>query len=153
LAQSARDKQLNQARWLLIVVGLLTMALNGYLAATARTQLEQEVRKQGIVIGRAEEFDHAVRLVTMIGIVAALLGALFVVFGLIIKLYPVPVTVLSLVLYVGATLVFAAINPQTLVAWLIFKIIIVVVLISAIKAAIAYEKERAAEQEPEPGYD
>src|SRR5262249_4613518 len=74
---------------------------------------------------------------------AALLGAIFVVLGLAVKSYPVPITITSLVLYLGATAIFALINPMTLAAGAIIKIIIIVALAKSIQTAIAYQNEEA----------
>jgi hypothetical protein len=49
------------------------------------------------------------------------------------------------VIYVGAALIFAVLDPKSLAQGLIIKIFIVVALASSIKAAIAYEKERTLE--------
>jgi hypothetical protein len=155
LAQKARGKQLNQARAILIVIGVLTVAVNAVLMATLRDSIRSEIRKEvakagpGAVINQAQLQqieDQAHRFGMLTGCVAVALGILFIIFGLLVKMFPVPITILSLVLYVVATLGFAALNPQSLVAGIIFKIIVVVALAKAIQAAVAYEKEAA---EPE----
>ena len=69
----------------------------------------------------------------------AFLGLLFVVFGLIIKKFPVPITIISLVLYVLATAAFALLSPMTLAQGIIMKVIIIFALVRAIKAAYAYQ--------------
>jgi hypothetical protein len=146
LAQAARRKQLNQARWLLIIVGALILGVNAFVAATARSQLEAEVRKAGLQILPGPEFDAAVRLVVVLSVVLCVLGVVFILFGIIVKMYPVPITIISLVLYVGAALVLAVFDPESILRGLIIKILIVVALASSIRAAIAYEKERGAEE-------
>ena len=80
-------------------------------------------------------------IVRLILAIPLALGALFIVLGLMVKSYPVPITILSLVLYVAATLAFAALDPQTIVQGFIFKIIIVVALVKAIQAALAYQRD------------
>jgi hypothetical protein len=155
LAQAARQKQLNQARWLLIIIGILTLGANAFFAATARQQVDAEIQKeqrkaaaQGMqFIVDQSKVDMVVRMVIIINVVMCLVGALFIVFGIIVKMYPVPITIASLVIYVLAALVFAVLEPESLLRGIIIKIIIVVALISSIKAAIAYERERALEPE------
>ena len=66
------------------------------------------------------------------------LGLLFVIFGLIVKQFPVPITITSLVLYILATAAFGLLEPATLLQGFIIKIIIIFALIRSIKAARAY---------------
>jgi hypothetical protein len=143
LAQSARLKQLNTARWILIVIGILTMLVNGYLLTTARQQMMDEIRKQNMVIVNQDEFEQSLMLVRLIFVIPAVLGAVFVVLGLMIKAYPVPITITSLVLYVVANLAFALLNPLALLQGLLIKIIIVVALAKAVQAALAYQRAQA----------
>ena len=152
LAQSARGKQIRQARSILIIIGVLIIILNAFMLTTLRSQVKNEIEKQirqlpaGSVVDPAktkEVEDQAVKIGTAVSGVVIFLGVLFVVFGLIVNLYPVPVTVTSLVLYLGATAVFGFLDPTTFVQGIIFKIIIVMCLIKAVQAAIAAKKEEA----------
>jgi hypothetical protein len=77
--------------------------------------------------------------------VAVILGVIFVVCGIIIKAFPVPVTIISLVLYVLAAVGFGILHPPSLAAGLIIKVIIVIALAKAIQSAVAYEKEAQLE--------
>ena len=47
LAQSARGNELNQARGILIVIGVLTIAVNGWLLYNLPNEIEEAVRSQG----------------------------------------------------------------------------------------------------------
>jgi hypothetical protein len=150
LAQKARGKQLNQARWILIVIGALTVIVNGALMATLRDSIRNEIKKEiakagpGAVVdqGRVRQIEEqAYRVGMLAGGVAVVLGVIFIVCGIIIKMFPVPVTIISLVLYVLAALGFAALDPKTPGAGLIVKIIVVVALVKAIQAALVYERE------------
>ncbi len=163
LAQSARSKKLNQARGILIVIGVLTIILNVVFIAMGRHMVQEhikkELQKQGLqahlvnpVLLKAEE-DRLLRLNMALWIVAAVLGAIFVLLGLIIKMFPVPATVIALVLYVGANAVFMALDPTTIAQGIIFKIIITVALVQAIVTAVAYQKEMAAVRDLEPEYE
>ncbi len=62
-----------------------------------------------------------------------------------IKQYPVPISITSLVLYLGATVVMGVLNWQTLLQGIIIKVIVIVVLVKAVQAAIAYQKALDAE--------
>lgn len=140
LAQSARGNELKQAQRILIVIGALTLAVNGFSLYNLPNEIRQAIQQNQIPPANVEPFRQAV---TIIGYLiygsAALLGVLFVVFGLIIKRYPVAITITSLVLYILATVVFGILAPGTLAAGLIMKIIIIVFLFRAIKAARAYQ--------------
>ncbi len=95
LAQSARGKQLKQARNILLVIGVLTILVNAFLLANVRNEATQavgeEVKKvtnQGMRPDPAEVQrleDHVVRVGAVIYGAVIFLGILFVVFGLTIK--------------------------------------------------------------------
>lgn len=150
LAQSARAKQLKTARIILIVVGLLTIGWNAVFLANTHKEVEGVVQEQlktlhakGMIEDTASvaEFRHRVTLFCHIVYGATiLLGVVFVVLGLMVYAYPVPVTVLALVLYIGAAAIFGFLSPMTLAQGLIFKIIIIVALVKSIQAAVAYQK-------------
>jgi hypothetical protein len=155
LAQSARSKQLNTARGLLIFIGVATILFNVIQLMIVKDQIkkgiDQEISARLLPGQQVNEVER--QKIENAAIVFAyilcgsliFLGLLFVVFGLIVKLFPVPVTVISLVLYLGAIAVFAVLNPPSLGAGIIIKIFIVIALVKAIQSAIAYQKaERSA---------
>ena len=72
------------------------------------------------------------------------LGVLYIVMGMFVKQYPVPLTIAALVLYIGSAAVFAILDPATLASGIIVKILIIVGLAKAVQAALAYERERKA---------
>jgi predicted RND superfamily exporter protein len=125
------------------------------MRSQVQAAMDAEVKKlpPGTVVDQAkrqELEDAAVRAGNLVAAGALALGVLFVVFGIIINHFPVPVTVLSLVLYIGAAAVFGILEPTTLAQGLVIKIIVIVALAKAIQSAIAYEKERRASLEVEP---
>ena len=152
LAQSARGKQLKTARWILFVVGVLTAAINGYFVMNAETLVKkdfqkeiQKLRRQGMQFDKKkvrELEETAIKSTMLVSGVATALGVVFIVFGFVVYKFPVPVTITSLILYVGAIAVFGLLDPMSIVKGIIMKIFIIVGLASAVKAAIAYEKER-----------
>jgi hypothetical protein len=136
---------------------LLTIAANLLFQLMARDairrELDAEIAKAG---GRAnvdpvkvqQVEDEHMMIATMVYGAAIVLGVVFVVCGVLVNRFPVPVTILSLVLYVSATLGFAVLNPATLApVGLIVKVLIIVFLAKAVQAALAYEKERQREAE------
>jgi hypothetical protein len=152
VAQSARLKQLHTARGILLFVGILTVVMNfGDLMAiesTVDAAIKKEVdglRARGLVADQsqvAKSRADVIRLAMLIDGTAIGLGVLFIVFGLMLKQFPVPITILSLVLYVGATAVFGLLVPMTLFPGIIFKLIVIVALAKSIQAALAYEREK-----------
>jgi len=146
LAQAARQKSLKQAKVLLIVIGVLTILANGAFLTFIRGEVDKEVAKlraQGLQV-KPQAFEALVRSNQIFNGGFVALGIVFVVLGLAVKAYPVPITVTSFVLYVGAAVVMAIVNPTLLVKGLIIKIIIVIAMIKAIQAAIAYERDASA---------
>jgi predicted RND superfamily exporter protein len=158
LAQSARLKNLNQAKGTLIAIGILTIVINGIQLIGLRDAMKQEInnmveaeRAKAHAQGMELTVDSAkleaaqetgMRVAYLIAYSVIGLGILFVVFGLIVKTFPVPITIISLVLYLGATAIFAYLAPETIVAGIIFKVIIVIGLAKAIQSAVAYESDR-----------
>ena len=167
LAQSARLKQLNTARAILIVVGALTMIANAVLFTMIEEGVEkglreeeQQLRRQGMIIDRAEYErlrSSAIRTAKVLQAGAVALGLVFVVLGIMVKTYPVPSTVTALVLYIGAAALFGFLDPRTLLQGLLIKILIVFGLFKSVQAAKAYESESgqlaAGYDSPEPPDD
>jgi hypothetical protein len=151
LAQSARLKQLNTARVILILVGLLTIGVNlfQYFAVErlVNAQIDKEVndvRRQGMDVDQAKVEElraSAIGSVKLFAIGLVGVGLVFLVGAALIKLYPVPVTIISLVLYVGCAVIFGVMDPETIAQGILIKILIVVGLVKAVSAALAYQKE------------
>lgn len=137
LAQSTRNYDLGKTRNILLIIGGLTIAINGIMFANA----VNEVREAGIA---PEDQARVVTIVRMIYGAAIAVGAVFVISAVLIRKFPVPLTILSLVLYVGATAGFAFLDPATLVSGIIFKVIIVVLLGKSVQTALAYQRDRNA---------
>jgi hypothetical protein len=139
-----------------VVVGGLTVAINGYFVFNAASMVEAEFKKEiaelnrkGMVVDKAnarELQEQAVRSTQLINGIAVVLGVAFVVFGLLVYQYPVPITITSLILYIGAAAAFGLIDPSSLWKGILIKIIIVVALFKAIQSAIAYERDRRASE-------
>jgi hypothetical protein len=155
LAQSARGKHLNQARGILIAIGVLTVIANGVFFFLVPNMVHEEIQKEIRKAGPGANFDPAkikevedsgVRTAQLVTGGTAVLGIVFIVLGILVKQYPVPATALGLVLYVGSFVVFALLDPQNISAGIIIKIIIIVGLVKSLQAAIAYQKEQRAAQ-------
>ena len=149
LGQAARTNQLKAARWIMIVVGVLSVALNGFVFVNAKSQIDKEVRqleRQGLQVDPVAVQELLFQNQIIFGVGMAL-GVVFIVLGVLVYQFPVPCTVLGLVLYVGAQIGFGMLAPEMLAKGLIMKIIITVALFRSVASAVAYQKE-AAEDEP-----
>lgn len=151
LAQAARSKQLNSARTILLVVGFLTVLVNGIFVFMAESMVDRQfdseladLRRQGIEVDndKVEELRaESIQSTKLINGVGLAIGVAFIVLGLKVKQYPVPMTITGLVLYLGSAAVFGLMDPTTLAKGFIIKILIIVGLFKAVQSAIAYEKE------------
>ena len=135
LAQSTRQADLGQTRGILLFIGIATLLLNGFMFLNAR----KEVTDVGV--GPAD-FDRVLNIVRVIYGAGILLGAFFVTAGILVKKYPVPMTVMSLILYVGSAAGFGMLDPSSLAKGAIIKVIIVVALAKSVQTAWAYQRER-----------
>ncbi len=149
LSQSARMKQLKSARMILIFVGVVTVALNGFFYTQAEEMVDNEIRNlqmQRIPIeGDVNQIrDQAVKVTRLIHGGTVALGVVFILLGVAVKSFPVPATVLGLVLYLGSIAVFAVINPASLLQGFILpcdmKIIFIYCLFKAVHSAIGYQR-------------
>lgn len=149
LSQSARMKQLKSARMILIFVGVIMVALNGFFYVQAEAMVDNEIsnlQMQGIVIeGDVNQIrDQAIKMRHLIHGGTVALGVVFILLGVAVKSFPVPATVLGLVLYLGSIAVFAVINPASLLQGFILpcdmKIIFIYCLFKAVHSAIGYQR-------------
>jgi hypothetical protein len=147
LAQSARGKELNTARSLLLFIGFLTMAVNGFMFANAEKEVDKVIQAEltkagpGAVV-QEDAKTSILALTRMIYGGTAALGLVFVICGLLIKKYPVPLSLTALTLYLAGNAVFALLNPLSLAAGIVIKVIIIFGLVKAVQAAFAYQKEQ-----------
>jgi hypothetical protein len=154
LGQEARLKNLNTAKWIMIVVGILTIGSYVFQYTTVEKVIDEafakELQKQGLARHQVDQAaynqarDTALLAARVICMVFIGIGFLYIVMGLLVKKYPVPLTIIGLLIYVGSVLLFAVLDPISLVQGIIIKIFIVIGLIKAVQAAIAYERERKA---------
>jgi hypothetical protein len=157
LAQSARGKKLREARNILLAVGILTLIGNGILLAVNRTMVEAEVKRleaQGNLVDPQDK-ERAVRIGYIAHGIGLALGLVFITLAIMIRSFPVPATVISLVLYTGAVASYAALSKGESIKNFAFiiQIAIIVALIHAVRTAVAYRKEEIAAASAEPEYE
>ncbi|MFN7293014.1 MAG: hypothetical protein ACK5YR_18570 [Pirellula sp.] len=144
LGQAARGKQLNLARGILIVVGILSLAANGFFFVTAQSRVNDEVNKlqqQGLQVDQSL-VAGAVLENQIINGVGASIGIIFVVLGILVYQFPVPCTVGGLVLYVAANIGFGLLDPSTLASGIVIKVFIIIGLFKSVQSAFAYNAEK-----------
>ncbi len=150
LAQSARQSSLKQARGILIAIGVLSLLGNAVLFALSEKMVKDEIAAEKAKAGPGVQFDQAklqeieeqaIRINQLVAGFGALLGVIFIVLGVAVYRAPVACTVTGLVLYLAGNAIFGVLDPVTLAKGLIIKIIIIVCLVKAVQAAMAYERE------------
>jgi hypothetical protein len=152
LAQSSRKKKLNETRNILIIIGILTALFNGFMFVNSENEVNEvakneiaKVQKQpGMMVDQKAVAEFKSKVLTMVRIIYGsliALGVLYIIFGLIIHTYPVPISITSLVLYIGANAILGYLDPMTLASGIIWKVIVIVALIKGIQAAISYQSE------------
>ena len=154
LADSARSKAVKTARTTLIAVGVLTIVVNGFLAAMAEPMVEaafqkeiNQLRQQGMDVDQnavqnlKEEAVTSTRL-TAVGFAG--MGVVFLILGAFVQRSPVVCTALGLVLYIAGAGITAMIDPSTIAKGAIIKIIIIVALVKALQAGLAAQREASA---------
>ena len=151
LAQSAREKEIKSARNIFIFIGLLTIVANVVMYFMIDAQIDvalaAELKKQGLskdtvdpdVYEQAKNTAGKVAKLLTIG--SVLLGVVYLVLAAYVRKKPAAITITGLVLYIAAAAIFGVLDPATLAQGAIIKIIIIVALLKAVTAAIAYEKE------------
>jgi hypothetical protein len=155
LTQQAHLKSFRVARGIFLAVGILTIIVNLIGLGTAEAVVDQEINKQvetmqarGQRVNYRQMFESRLTLVRTAKVLSVALiaaGVLYLVFAATVHIYPVPITISGLVIYVGAAAVFALLDPTTIIRGIIFKIIITVALVKCVQSAIAYERERKEE--------
>jgi hypothetical protein len=144
LGQAARGKQLNTARAILIIVGILTVAINGFLFVTAQSRVNDEINRlqqQGLQIDQSLVAGVVLENQIIHGVGAAL-GIVFIALGILVYQFPVPCTVGGLVLYVAANIGFGILDPSTIASGIIIKVFIVIGLFKSVQSAFAYNAEK-----------
>lgn len=146
LGQAARGNQLNMARGILFMVGLLTVAVNGFMFVNVRKGVDDEINKlvqQGLQVDQSAVASIVLENQVIFG-VGASLGALFIILGAMVTQFPVACTVSGLVVYVIANLGFGIIDPATLTSGIVIKMLVAAGLYQGMKSAFAYKANEDA---------
>ena len=160
LAQEARLKQIRQAQVILLIIGVLTLGFQGFQFYNVENEIDQALRQQGgnrAMLPKAV-LDEARRFLYTVYGIGIGLGAFFLLMGALVRVAPVPVTILSLIVYVLDLVVVAVFELQhadpketsPLLRGIFIKILITIALVKSIQAALAYEREKRESAEPLP---
>lgn len=165
-SEGARDPRdaprarLATARWILWIVGVLTLLVNGIqiaqLKATFDTEVDRELRASGGSLAEVRsrpaeeraEFDEAyaegLRLARIGAGLSIVVGVVFLICGALVFARPIPATLTGLVLYALSLLAGFLVDPSTWYHGLLLKGLAVAGLIAAVRASFAYEREKKA---------
>ena len=150
LAQSVRGKEIRNARTILLFVGVLSVLVNGFFFFMAQKNVDEAIEEQikKLPAGQIADPDKVAAIRdTAVGSVHLMagggmaLGVAFLICALLVGQYPVPATITGLVLYLGGNAVFMLMDPTSIGAGILVKILIVAGLFKAVQAAVAYQKE------------
>lgn len=122
------------AQIILVLVGLISVAVNGFLYFNATNEVEQ-VMKSGNVVMSQESLLFYVQSIyggfIAVGVTMILLGAL-------IYQFPVFCPLAGLIIYILAIIVSAVIDPMSLIKGIIFKVLVIVALGKAVGDGASY---------------
>ena len=74
------------------------------------------------------------------------LGGVFIVLGALVHSFPVPITIVAMVLVVAYVIGLIILDPANIGRGIVIKVIVIVALAKAIQAAFAYEREKRKEE-------
>jgi len=144
LGQAARGNQLSSARGILMIVGLLTLAINGFIFVNVRKGVDDEINKllqQGLLVDQATVAGVVLENQIIYG-VGVVLGIVFITLGGVVYKSPVLCVVSGLVLYVAANIGFGLLDPASIASGIIVKVLIVMGLVKSLQSALAYNSEK-----------
>lgn len=153
-----RNNSLKKGRTWMFIVGALTLLFQGFLFGNSRNEMDgvydKELHKYATSLAEVrsrppearaefdENYDQGLARVRLIYGAGIVMGVAFVVCGFLMLKKPVVCSITALTLYLGSIAAMAVISPVTLVQGVIFKVLCVTGLISALKAALASEREK-----------
>lgn len=156
LAQQSRRKALGRAKGILWLVGVLTVLVNGFQLLNVEKEFEKavgaELRREGVTLSEVrarpteeraefdEAYDKGLRLARVITVAGVVMGLCFIACALFVNRRPVAATVTGLVLFLGAWAATLALEPALALRGALIKVLIVIGLVSAVRAALAVER-------------
>lgn len=129
---SAVDPELKNAKWILIVVGLINVALYVFQIINAQSEVDKLIAAGEIPAEAAESFLIGIRI--FLGLFAAA-GAAMTILGFGVLRFPRTCTVLGLLIYLGVSGINLLLDPAGIGRGIIFKILIIFGLFKAVSSA------------------
>jgi hypothetical protein len=148
LAQAARGNQLKQVRGTLLAIGILLMIWNVIQLFMIPGEVRAGLAKQGpLVVAPGMPDAENIALVLSYSLVGAniVLAIVFIVLGALVQHYPVPITIISLGLFVLQSVLcfFFSLGPGS-VGFVVFRVIFIIALVKAVRTAFAFQSEQRA---------
>jgi hypothetical protein len=109
-----------------------------------RQHLQQEFQKRGQVVDPASQDKAEVAVKVFVAVFYGAFifsGLLFIVMAMFVQKYPVPITIIALVLFIALQVIAALVDVTNLASGWLFKIIMIVALVKALQAGLAAQKE------------
>ncbi|CAN5177222.1 hypothetical protein BH11PLA2_BH11PLA2_07200 [soil metagenome] len=167
LSQKARTKSLKSAQTILIIVGILSLLVNGGLFFMTESLVDKEIEMEKKKLGPGMVFDNvkikeirdsAIRTQRLLSGAFVLASIAFIILGICVYKAPVLCTVTGLVLYIAAWLIpvvllflggeekeaMAALIPKNIIG-IGIKVLIIVGLFKSVQAAVAYQAAQREE--------
>lgn len=151
VAQQMRFSELTTAKWILFGVGVFSIVVYGGLFAFAGKMIDAEFEKQVPQLqAQGHRVDPAIvekmrlKLVYVRRAIAAstiTLGVVFCVLAFFVPRYPLVCTSLGFALYVGVQAISAFVDWTSIFSGILLKALIIISLGSAVKTAMAYERQ------------
>ena len=146
LVKSARGKELNRAKWTLVIVGLIYIAYYGIQYTMAEQLVDAEFQKQLNAAGPGAQIDPAARQNSILGVLiitagGAALGLAMLALGTLVKRFPVALLTIALVLFIGYHGTLGYFVPITLLDLWVVKVVVLFGLVKGLKAALGEQRE------------
>ncbi len=127
---------LSTAKWIMIVVGLLTVAVNIFLFLNAEAEVNTVMQQ-----GQADLDAGTLLLFVRVFYGGFILsGLVMITLGALVYQFPLASPIAGLVIYLLGIVIVALLDPLSLLRGIIFKILIISGLIKAINDGAYYKK-------------
>lgn len=150
LAQAARTNQLKQIRGTLLAVGIIIIIWHVIDLVSLPGQVRAAMAKGAMPAANAPGAANPETLAYALGIGidggAIVVGLLFILFGVLVSYYPVPITIAALIVYTLMTIaclpiMILGLGVQSVVV-IVVRIMFIIALAKAVMTAFAYQREQ-----------
>ena len=120
---SARQVAARRRRNVLVIIGLIYIVMNLFALISVHDRLQKEaadLQAKGQLIDH-DKLAAIVRASQVAAVGFMVLGVVFLLLGLTVRAYPVPITITAFVIYVATNVVIAIADPELLARRLYFQ--------------------------------